>query len=302
VKAVLISNPNAGRRVGDGDLDSAVDVLKQNGWSVAACASQAPGDATVLAREAAEDGVDVVLVAGGDGTLNEVIQALAGTEAALGYLPYGTVNVWARELSIPTRDPARAARAVAEGRTERIDLGVVNGRYFLLMASLGFDSEVVRRAQRLAHYKARFGILPYVAAGLGTVPLYRGADVELRYDGNIRRVHALMLVVGNTRLYGGWWQFTPRAVANDGWLDVSIVKGRGPISLVRHSFPLLLSRTASGADVEMLRVRELSVRTDTPLPLQVDGELEGATPAKFGIAPRALKVIVPNGFASDLIA
>ena len=95
-------------------------------------------------------------------------------------------------------------------------------------------------------YKHRFGTLPYVAAGMATVPRYWGDDLELRYDGIIQRVQALMLVVGNTRLYGGKWYFTPRAVANNGWLDLCIVKGRGPLAAIRRSIPLLLTSRAGG--------------------------------------------------------
>jgi diacylglycerol kinase family enzyme len=185
---------------------------------------------------------------------------------------------------------------------ESVDLGRANERYFLLMAGLGFDGEVVRRARQLERYKSRLGILPYVAAGMSTATLYRGADVELRYDGVIRRVQALMLVVGNTRLYGGRYHLTPRAVANDGWLDLCIVKGRGPLDLARQSLPLLVSGSVAYSDVETIRVRDIMIRADNPVPYQLDGELCGETPVHFRVAPRALRVIVPSAFASDLIA
>jgi YegS/Rv2252/BmrU family lipid kinase len=253
-----------------------------------------------MAREAARRS-ELVVVAGGDGTLNEAAQALAGTDTALGYLPYGTVNIWARELGIPLTAEG-AARALVDGRLESVDLGMANDRYFLLMAGIGFDGEVVRRTERIQHHKHQFGALPYVAASLSTVLFYRGTDVELRYDGLIRRVQALMLVAGNTRLYGGYFRFTPHAVANDGWLDLCIVKGKGPLALVRQGLPFLLFRSVAHSDVELLRVREISVQTDVPAPYQVDGELAGTTPIQFSVAPRALKVIVPKDFASPLIA
>jgi YegS/Rv2252/BmrU family lipid kinase len=245
--------------------------------------------------------VDAVLVAGGDGTLNEAIQGLVGTDTALGYLPYGTVNIWAREIGLPL-DPAGAARAILHGRDERIDVGYANDRAFLLMAGVGLDGEVVRRARSVEHHKQRFGVLPYVAVGISTLPLYRGGDVELRYDGVIRRVQALMLVVGNSRLYAGRFRLTPQAVMNDGWLDLCIVKGKGPLAVVRQSLPLLLSGRVIRGDVEMLRVRDLGIVSATPLPYQVDGELAGTTPVRFTIRPRALRVIVPREFASSLIA
>ena len=301
MRATVICNPRAGKREADGDLEGAVNVLERAGWSVSVQRSEGPGDATRLAREAAEAGLDAVMVAGGDGTLNEAVQALAGTQTALGYLPYGTVNIWARELNMPL-DPEEAARSAVNGRVEQVDLGMANDRYFLLMAGIGFDAEVVRRARSVEQHKQRFGVLPYVAVGLSTVPLYRAGDVELRYDGLIRRVQALMLVVGNTRLYAGKVQLTPNAVANDGWLDLCIVKGKGPIAMVRQSVPVFLSGSIARSDVELIRVQELTVTADKPLPAQVDGELAGVTPVQFSVAPRALRVIIPQGFSSNLIA
>lgn len=301
MRAAVICNPRAGRKEAEGALRAALYILEEAGWQLSVRETTAPGDATALARAAVAAGLDAVIVAGGDGTINETVQALAESDTALGYVPYGTVNVWAREMRLPL-EPTRAARELVTGRVERIDLGTGNGRYFLLMASVGFDSEVLRRARPFEHHKQRFGVLPYVAAGLSSVPLYRGMDLELRFDGIIRRVHALMLVAGNTRLYGGRFQLTPHAVANDGWLDLCIVKGKGPLALVRQSLPVLLSGTISHSDVELLRVREITIHTDEPIPVQMDGELVAGTPVHLGIAPRALNVIIPQGFASSLIA
>lgn len=299
MNATILWNPRAGRL--KGSLEPALDILDRAGWTLSVRNTQGPGDATELARQAARSGADAVLVAGGDGTVNEAVQALAGTDTALGYLPLGTVNVWARELNMPLSVQG-AARSLVDGRIERVDLGVANDRYFLLMASLGFDGEVLRRARTLEHHKQRFGVLPYVAIGLSTVALYRGYDVELRYDGLIRRVQALMLVIGNTRLYGTRFKFTPNAVANDGWLDLCIVKGQGPLALMRQSLPVLLSGSVKHSDVELFRVRELSIGSDEPVQLQVDGELIGTSPVNVHLARASLQVIIPREFTSSLIA
>jgi YegS/Rv2252/BmrU family lipid kinase len=299
MKATVISNPHAGRHIGDG-VPAALAVLERAGWSVELRETSGPGDASALARQAVEEGRDVVLVAGGDGTINEAVQAVAGSETALGSLPYGTVNVWARELELPLQ-AEQAARALVAGRIEPIDLGVAGDRYFLLMAGIGFDGAIVRKARAIERYKNRFGVLPYVASGLTTAPFYRGADFELRYDGIIRRVQAHMLVVGNTRLYGGRFRITPKAVANDGWLDLCIIKGRGPLSLARQSLPLLLSGSIKFSDVEMLRVRDIMIDADVSQPLQLDGELGGETPAQIRVAPKALRAIIPSTFEAGLI-
>jgi diacylglycerol kinase (ATP) len=301
LRATVISNPTAGKMASRDHLTEALRVLEGDGWDVEVHRSRGPGDATRIAREAVRAKRDALIVAGGDGTINEAVQALAGTSTALGFLPYGTVNVWAREIGLPL-SPRDAAVSLLSGRTETLDLGIANDRYFLLMAGIGFDSEVVRRARRLERFKSRFGILPYVAVTLATATFYRGVDVELRYDGVIRRVQALMLVLGNTRLYGGRYRFTPEAVATDGWLDLCIIKGRGPLAMARQSIPILVAGTTTFSDVEVIRVRDLIVRGDEQAPLQLDGELIGHTPTHFRVAPRALRVIVPSEFDSELIA
>jgi YegS/Rv2252/BmrU family lipid kinase len=240
-------------------------------------------------------------VAGGDGTINEAVQSLVHSNTALGYLPYGTVNVWAREMGIPL-DTRGAAHALLDGRIERVDLGLAADRYFLLSAGIGFDGAVVRKAEVLERHKHRLGILPYVMAGLSMAPRYRGADLELRYDGVIRRVEALMLVVANTRLYGGYFELTPGAVANDGWLDLCIIKGRGVIALARQTLSVVIFRSVAHSDVEMIRVKEVTVSANRQLWMQLDGELAGQTPVEFSIVPKALRVIVPEGLSTGLIA
>ena len=102
MRATIICNPNAGRREVDGGIGAAVGILRDAGWTVDVCTSSSPGDGARLAAEAAQNGADVVLAAGGDGTLNEAVQGLVGTDTALGYIPYGTVNIWAREVEMHT--------------------------------------------------------------------------------------------------------------------------------------------------------------------------------------------------------
>jgi diacylglycerol kinase (ATP) len=301
LKARIICNPFAGKYTGGKSLQAAVNVLQSAGWEISVHYTRAAGDATRIASEAVQAGEDAVLVNGGDGTINEAVQALAHSETALGYLPNGTVNLWAREVGIPL-STEQAAQSIVEGRIEQLDLGMAGDRYFLLMVGIGFDAEVVRRAQRVERHKRRLGTIPYIAAGLATAPLYQGGDFELRYDGIIRKVQALMLVFGNTRLYGGKFKMTPRAVLNDGWLDLCIIKGGNFVHLVRQTVPFLLTRSTDHSDVEMLRVKDVTVIANEPLPLHMDGELAGMTPIRLTVAPASLKAIIPKDFKSSLLA
>src|SRR5207248_8260920 len=136
VQATLIHNPAAGPRSRAADLAIVRSLLCAHGWALRMEATTGPATATALAREAVERGDDVVIVAGGDGTINEVIQALAGTTVALGVLPAGTVNVWAREIGLPAR-PVAAAKALADGAYRSVDLGRAGDRCLLLRAGSG---------------------------------------------------------------------------------------------------------------------------------------------------------------------
>ena len=138
----MIANPTSGSYVHHAhQLEENIAFLRQQQWQVDLRLTEEAGDATRLAREAAAEHSDVVIAAGGDGTINEVIQGLAGTETALGVLPLGTVNVWACEMAIPL-DGTGAVDVLVHGKIRCIDLGRMNERYFLLMAGIGLDGEV----------------------------------------------------------------------------------------------------------------------------------------------------------------
>ena len=147
--AVIIANPtsgNGGFPLQNRHFDETLTFLRNQGWKAELWYTQSAGDGEQLARKAVKHQVNLVIAAGGDGTINEIIQGLAGSETALGVLPSGTVNVWARELGIPL-DDTRARNILVHGQTRRIDLGCVNGRYFLLMVGIGFDGEVTQAVE-----------------------------------------------------------------------------------------------------------------------------------------------------------
>ena len=295
--ALLIVNPRAGLVARSRAVRRIAATLERLGWDVETRETAARGQAEDVARDAAARGLDVVLSAGGDGTLNEVIQGLAGTETAVGALPLGTMNVWVRELGLAL-DPVVAARQMAVGQVRRVDLGRANDRYFLLMAGLGLDAEAVLAAEVPA--KRRFGPTPLVAAGVLAAARATGSRLALRVDGRLRRLQGAMVVVGNTRLWAGAVQITRRATASDGVLDVCVFPGRTLWDKLRHLALVLVGRHEDDPDVTYLRARELLIAARPPLPLQVDGEPHGTTPVHIRVVPGALRVLVGPGRAAAL--
>jgi YegS/Rv2252/BmrU family lipid kinase len=295
--AILILNPRAGLGARSRAVERVIAVAAELGWRIEVVETTGRGDATRLAAEAARAGHPIVLVAGGDGTINEVIQALAGTATAMGAIPLGTVNVWVRELGLPL-DPAETVRELLLGQVRQIDLGRVNGRYFLLMTGLGFDAEAVRAVE--GPVKRRFGPLAFFAAGAVAALWMRGSRLRVRADGRTFETDAVLVTIGNTRLWAGAVQITHRATAADGLLDVCIFPGHSLLTRLRHLLLVFIRRHEDDPEVTYLQVRELLVAARPSLPLHVDGEPLGTTPARVEVVPGALRVLVGDGSAPAL--
>ncbi|HZO29840.1 MAG TPA: diacylglycerol kinase family protein [Chloroflexota bacterium] len=297
--ALLILNPRSGFRAHSRAVERVVEAAAALGWRLDVAETVAVGDATLLAADAARSGQPIVLAGGGDGTLNEVIQALAGTNTAVGAVPLGTVNVWARELGL-SLDPAEATRQLLRGQVRRLDLGRVNGRYFLLMAGLGFDAVAVHAVEGTPQ-KRRFGALAFFAAGALEAFRTRGQRLRLRADGRTFETNAALVTIGNTRLWGGAVMITHRASAADGLLDVCIFPGRSLLTKLRHFFLVVIGRHDDDPEVTYLQVRELLVASRPVVPIQVDGDPSGTTPARIEVVPGAVRMLVGPGTAPTLL-
>jgi YegS/Rv2252/BmrU family lipid kinase len=292
--AVIIANPTSGI-VGfphqNRHFEETLTFLRKQGWKAELWYTKSAGEGEALARKAVKQQVNLVIAAGGDGTINEIIQGLAGSETALGVLPGGTVNVWARELGIPLDDTG-ARNVLVHGQTRRIDLGCVNGRYFLLMVGIGFDGVVTQAVE--GKPLKRLGILGYTLAVLWFGPGYRGFPVVAQIDRYVVKTRALQIFVGNTQLYAGAVKFTWQAKCDDGLLDLCIVRKRNLWGRLVVAKDFILRRSRRRLWVRYDTFRTLKIETPEPIPYQIDGEAGGFTPVEFNIAPSALKVIVPQ--------
>ncbi len=293
-RALFVLNPVARGAPPFEHLRAAIDGLI--GWETSLETTAAPSHATELARVAAERGLDAVVACGGDGTVHEVANGLAGSPTALAVVPGGTANVWAKEARLPRR-PDAAVRLLAEGETRTIDLGRAGDRYFLLMAGVGFDAAIVRRVS--GALKRRLGAASYLLHGLRLGLTYRASPAELLVDEESQPGKVYWLLLGNTRNYAGLLNITDRALADDGKLDLCLLRTGGLPKLAWLVGWVLLHRHHRRAGVLYRRVASLEVRTPG-LPVQVDGEYLTETPLRFEVAPGALRVVVPRGLHSPL--
>jgi diacylglycerol kinase (ATP) len=298
-RATVIYNPVSGTHNVGADLPGALAVLRERGWQLDVQATQRPGDLQRLAAQARDQQQQVVLVVGGDGSLNEAANALAWSDVALGVLPSGTGNVWARQIGVPVPLPlyaqqlSDAARSMAAGVIRPIDLGRANGRYFVLWAGIGLDAHVTAQIEPRPPWVKRFGIAGYTWRAFWIVTKYRGTRMTITIDRREIKCRALMVLISNAQLYGGIVKAAPDAQLDDGWLDISIFKGGSFREALRHMLVVLLRRTAQDADVISLRGQRFRIWAKHPCCAHVDAEPIGQTPITIEVAPRALRVIVP---------
>lgn len=306
-RVLLLRNPKSRRAPSETALREAAAPLVERGWRFDIESTTGPGEATRIAWAAAASGYNAVVAAGGDGTVHEVVQGLAGASTALGVVPAGTADVWAHEAGVPG-GAARALAFLARARTARIDVGRVSfedgtARRFLLMCSVGLDAEVVRRVGAGGAPKRLVGGAWYAATGLALGARAAPVRTTIVVDGVRTERDLYLAVVGNTRLYGGLARITGAALADDGALDVCAFSGRGlgdRLALVARALRGGLDRRA-GNGVDYARGVEVRIEPERPLPVQADGEYVGETPVTITVEPRALTVLLapePNPLLS----
>jgi diacylglycerol kinase (ATP) len=304
ITAILIANPTSGSYVQHANhIADAVTFLNNQGWQAELRLTQQAGDARTFAREAVEQHVDIVVAVGGDGTINEVIQELAGSETALGVLPSGTVNVWAREVGIPL-DNIGARNVLVNGQIRRIDLGQINDRYFLLMTGIGFDGEVTHEVEKKPI--KRLGVLGYLLIGTWMGIGYRPFRVLLELEGRVIKLNALQIIVGNTQLYGGALKYTWLAKCDDGQLDICVVRKQNVLGRFAVLVDFLLHREQRRQWIRYETGSVVKIYTRRPVAIQLDGDPFGYTtreaPTIVTVAHNTLKVIVPDQTSAEIFS
>ncbi|MBE3032462.1 MAG: diacylglycerol kinase family lipid kinase, partial [Actinobacteria bacterium] len=258
------------------DLPLILDSLRGLGYDVEERETAGLGDATRLAREAVRQGFDVVCAIGGDGTVNETINGLAGAEVPLAIVPTGTVNVLAMELGIPL-EPPDAVKLLEAGTVSWIDLGLAGDRYFALMAGVGMDAAVVASLNpvlKKAFKEAAFAVQGFANYLTKEEPLIRVTTAE-------RTVEGYFAVFGNSSNYGGGFGITPLADMRDGLLDVCVLKDKSFLSTIWYWSAALINAHIKHPKVEYFRTEAaeiVTVEEGKEVLVQTDGEMAGKLP------------------------
>jgi len=247
-----------------------------------------PGETAELARQLAQEGHSTIVAAGGDGTINEVVNGIAGLDVSLGILPIGTMNILACELGLPTTQLELCWEIIQGGFIRSIDLAMANDQYFVQLAGIGLDALAVRETD--LNMRRTIGPISYIFAAAQIIgrPAPR---LEICFNER-ETMGGCFVLVGNGRFYGGPLSFFPNAKNDDGLLDVLVFKHQGYLDIIRYLQGVLIGNHADFADIEYRQIHSLSVISDRRVPVEIDGEVSFHTPVHFRVGPSKLRVHV----------
>lgn len=289
-KTLLIANPMAGTGWKGWSLNKVVWRLKEIFPGMEVAYTKGPGDATALSRQAVSDGYKTIISAGGDGTINETINGMAGSDSALGVIPMGTGNALARELGL-SLNPVRAASMLANTTSRKIHLGIANGRYFVVGAGIGFDALMMERVDRsYKGLKRRLGVILYIIAGIETLYAYNHPKIRFIIDGEEHMGEYGLVVKSNA----GRFKFAKSISLDDPSLLLCLFKHVKTIPFLRYWLSVLSGDPVNSEEIAYIRGKEIYVSSDDPVPVHVDGEVIGKLPVKISLVEDGLNLLFPR--------
>ncbi len=285
----LVVNPAAGNS-SSRSLGRITSLLQKN-TALSTCITDKKGDAFEFAKGLKKS--DRIVVAGGDGTINEVVNGLLSSEEPLtkdipvSIIPVGTANVLAKELGI-SEDINAAVQRLFSGTAKKISLGRINGRYFSLMAGVGFDADTVLGLKN-DFIKKISGKLAHVVSGLKVLMRYKPSLIQIITPE--KEMEGYTAIIGNAKCYGGFHYVTPHASVTDNMLDICVFKGRTRRDLLRFVSGVLRQKHLDFKDVEYLKASELEITSNSTVYVQIDGEYFGTLPVKIELVSSAINFV-----------
>jgi len=292
IKACLICNPLAGKAKKNADIiDGAISYLIQEGFEIKKMLTDGPLTAMHIARDAAQSGFDYIIATGGDGTINEVANGLYNSESILMILPMGTANLFAHHIGLPIKI-SEALKSYKDSKVIKINLGKANDRYFLLMAGIGFDSNVISKIKPSA--KLKYGKLAFVYHSIKESFLY---DYPLfRIKIKDRQIDSSFAVISLSKEYAGLFTLTPGADISKRTFQICAFHKRGALNYWKYFIFALMRKHHILSDVTLTYADnvEVSPIADKKVLVQLDGELYCNLPIQIMIAPQQINILVPQ--------
>jgi diacylglycerol kinase (ATP) len=291
-RARLIYNPTSGRELIKRHLPEILVKLERAGYEASCHATTGAGDAIEAARIAVERQYDTVIVAGGDGTIHEVVNGLAEQEfrPKLGIIPAGTTNDFARALQIP-RDVGNAVDIITKGDLIPVDIGRINEKYFINIAGGGRITELTYEVP--SKLKTMLGQLAYYLKGMEMIPSIKASNVRIEYDGKLFEGEAMLFLVGLTNSIGGFEKLAPDSSINDGLFSLLILKKINLAEFIRISTLAIRGEHVNDPNVIYTQANRIKVYSNETVQVNLDGEFGGLLPSEFENLYRHLEVFVP---------
>ncbi|WP_281192234.1 diacylglycerol kinase [Staphylococcus felis] len=299
-RARIIYNPTSGKELFKRALPDVLAQMEQAGYETSAYATQRIGDATEEAARVINQNFDLLIVAGGDGTLNEVINGIAEkpNRPKIGLIPMGTVNDFGRTLHLPT-DIFEAVKVILTGKTVEVDIGKMNSRYFINLAGGGKITEVSYEAP--SKLKSIVGPFAYYIKGFEMLPQMNAVNVRIEYDGEIFEGDIMLFLLGLTNSMAGFEKLVPDAKLDDGMFSLLIVE-KANIAELGHIMTLASrGEHVNHPKVHYYKAQAINISSFSDMPLNVDGEYGGQLPANFFNLKRHIEVFSPSQEDNDML-
>jgi diacylglycerol kinase (ATP) len=292
-RARIIYNPSSGRELFKREIPEVLVKLEKAGYETSCHETTGKGDAEAEAKLASNRGYDVVIAAGGDGTINEVINGLANTliRPKFGVIPVGTTNDFARALHIP-RKVDKAVNIIVEGDTISVDIGKMNSRYFINIAGGGHLTELTYEVP--SKLKTALGQLAYYLKGIEMIPSLKATEVSIEYDGKIFEGKIMLFLVANTNSVGGFEALAPDSNVQDGKFSLLILKKTNLADLIRIATLAIRGEHISDPNIIYEKASMIRVNPKERMQINLDGEYGGDAPAHFVNLQRHIEIFVPK--------
>ncbi|WP_405099601.1 diacylglycerol kinase [Oceanobacillus sp. FSL H7-0719] len=295
-KARVIYNPTAGKEAVKKELPYILETLEIAGYETSAHATTSEGDATEAAKAAVERRFDLVVAAGGDGTINEVIKGIAeqSYRPKLGIIPAGTTNDFARALQIP-RDIKKAVGIIANGKDMHLDIGKVNDNYFINIAGGGQLTELTYDVP--IKLKTMLGQLAYYIKGIEMLPFLKPSHARIEYDDGVIEEDIMLFLISNSNSVGGFEKLAPDAKLNDGYFDLLILKKINLAEFIHIASLALRGAHLNNDNIIYVKSKKVKVNPSEKMMLNLDGEYGGLLPGEFINLKQHIEFLVPEEFA-----
>lgn len=294
-RARIIYNPTSGREVFRKEIPTVLEKLERAGYETSTHATSGAGDAMKEARRISEHEYDLVVVAGGDGTINEVVSGIAEApyKPTLGIIPAGTTNDFARALAIP-RDIQKAVDMIIEHRVQALDIGKVNGKYFVNIAGGGWLTELTYDVP--IKLKSAIGQLAYYIKGIEMLPSLHPVSVTIEYDDQVFTGEIMLFLVANTNSVGGFEKLAPNALVDDGYFDLLILKKTNLAEFLRLATAALRGAHLEDERIIYTQAKKIKVTPNEKMLLNIDGEYGGELPGEIINLKQHIPFIVSQEF------